>query len=199
ARIAQRPRRLVQDRVHHGVIVVAPERRLPDVPADVERLIDKMLSKDPNERYQTSAELGRALSALRGQLDAGTALTDSRGDKPVPSIAVLPFMNMSPDPENQYFGDGLAEELINALAQIEGLRVAARTSAFRFRGDGVDIGEVGEKLNVETLLEGKTSNLTQDLEIHQHLGSLKHVINIMMWIREKPTRPCSRGGITCTA
>jgi TolB-like protein len=73
---------------------------------------------------------------------------------PKPSIAVLPFANMSADKENEYFGDGLAEEVINALAQVPGLQVAGRTSSFLFRGKDVELVEVGRRLNVDHLLEG---------------------------------------------
>ena len=72
----------------------------------------------------------------------------------VASIAVLPFADMSPTHDQEYLCEGLAEELINALTQIDGLRVAARTASFQFRGKGEDIRRVGEQLNVETLLEG---------------------------------------------
>ena len=75
-------------------------------------------------------------------------------DKETPSIAVLPFINMSRDEENEYFADGLSEELLNVLAKIRGLRVASRTSAFSFKGKGVDIPTVAQKLNVATVLEG---------------------------------------------
>jgi TolB-like protein/class 3 adenylate cyclase/tetratricopeptide (TPR) repeat protein len=75
-------------------------------------------------------------------------------DKETPSIAVLPFINMSRDEENEYFADGLAEELLNVLAKIRGLRVASRTSAFSFKGKDVDIPTVAQKLNVATVLEG---------------------------------------------
>jgi TolB-like protein/class 3 adenylate cyclase/Tfp pilus assembly protein PilF len=75
-------------------------------------------------------------------------------DKQTPSIAVLPFVNMSRDEENEYFADGLSEELLNVLAKIRGLRVASRTSAFSFKGKGVDIPTVAQKLNVATVLEG---------------------------------------------
>jgi len=75
-------------------------------------------------------------------------------DKETPSIAVLPFVNMSRDEENEYFADGLSEELLNVLAKIRGLRVASRTSAFSFKGKDVDIPTVAQKLNVATVLEG---------------------------------------------
>ncbi|HUF71564.1 MAG TPA: adenylyl cyclase, partial [Gammaproteobacteria bacterium] len=70
------------------------------------------------------------------------------------SIAVLPFVNMSPDPDQEYFSDGLSEELLNQLAQIEDLRVAARTSSFYFKGKDVDLREVASKLGVSHVLEG---------------------------------------------
>ena len=72
----------------------------------------------------------------------------------LPSIAVLPFVNMSRDEENEYFADGLSEELLNVLAKIRGLRVASRTSAFFFKGKTIDIPTVAQKLNVATILEG---------------------------------------------
>ena len=77
-----------------------------------------------------------------------------RSTSETPSIAVLPFVNMSRDEENEYFADGLSEELLNVLAKIRGLRVASRTSAFFFKGKDVDIPTVAQKLNVATVLEG---------------------------------------------
>jgi adenylate cyclase len=71
-----------------------------------------------------------------------------------PSVAVLPFTNLSPDKENEYFGDGLAEEILNLLAKIQGLKVIARTSAFAFRGKETDLRNIAERLNVNTILEG---------------------------------------------
>ena len=82
-------------------------------------------------------------------MPAGTAL-----NREAPSIAVLPFANLSRDEENEYFADGLAEELLNVLAKIRGLRVAARTSAFQFKGKNDDITVIGRKLNVATVVEG---------------------------------------------
>ncbi|MGB5291886.1 MAG: tetratricopeptide repeat protein, partial [Lysobacterales bacterium] len=70
------------------------------------------------------------------------------------SIAVLPFVNMSADADNEYFSDGLSEELLNLLAKVDGLKVAARTSSFKFKNSEADIAEIGQKLNVATVLEG---------------------------------------------
>jgi len=73
---------------------------------------------------------------------------------PEKSIAVLPFVNMSTDPEQEYFSDGISEELLNRLAQFPDLKVAARTSAFQFKGQNLDIGDIGKRLNVAHILEG---------------------------------------------
>ncbi len=86
-----------------------------------------------------------------------------------PSIAVLPFVNMSADQENEYFCDGLAEELLNALSKVDGLQVAARTSAFSFKGRGLDIREIGQKLNVSTVLEGSVRKAGSRLRVTAQL------------------------------
>jgi len=85
---------------------------------------------------------------------AASAASATAPTPELPSIAVLPFVNMSRDDENEYFADGLSEELLNVLAKIRGLRVASRTSAFSFKGKDVDIPTVAQKLNVATVLEG---------------------------------------------
>jgi TolB-like protein/Flp pilus assembly protein TadD len=85
------------------------------------------------------------------------------------SIAVLPFANMSGAPEDEYFSDGIAEEIINALAKVEGLRVAARTSAFSFKGQKTDIPEIARKLNVTTVLEGSVRKAGKRLRITAQL------------------------------
>ena len=90
-------------------------------------------------------------------------------DAPVESIAVLPFSDLSPDGDQEYFGDGLAEELLDALANVDGLVVAARTSSFRFKGDDVDIPEVADKLGVQTVLEGSVRSGGERLRITAQL------------------------------
>jgi TolB-like protein/Tfp pilus assembly protein PilF len=90
-------------------------------------------------------------------------------DRTMPSIAVLPFVNMSRDEENEYFADGLAEELLNVLSKIRGLRVASRTSAFSFKGIKVDIPTVAQKLNVATILEGSVRKSGKRLRITAQL------------------------------
>jgi TolB-like protein/Tfp pilus assembly protein PilF len=88
---------------------------------------------------------------------------------PEKSIAVLAFVNMSNDPENEFFSDGIAEEIINALTKIKALRVAARTSSFAFKGKNEDIGEVGRKLKVHTVLEGSVRKAGNRLRVTAQL------------------------------
>jgi serine/threonine-protein kinase len=90
-----------------------------------------------------------------------------------PSIAVLPFSNMSSDPDNEYFCDGLAEELLNSLTKIEALHVAARTSAFSFKGKETDVSEIGRRLNVETVLEGGVRKAGNRLRITAQLVDVR--------------------------
>jgi TolB-like protein/Flp pilus assembly protein TadD len=85
------------------------------------------------------------------------------------SVAVLPFTNMSADPEDEYFSDGVTEEIVNSLSQLGKLRVAARTSSFAFRGPSLDIAEVGAKLNVETVLVGSVRRAKTRLRITAQL------------------------------
>ncbi|HEX5029996.1 MAG TPA: protein kinase [Candidatus Eisenbacteria bacterium] len=123
----------------------------PDLPPDLDRLVSDCLEKNPRERVQTALDVSNALRRLRGALEHGTQGAKA---KPVASIAVLPFVNRSPSSEDEYFSDGLTDELLNVLAKIKGLRVTARTSAFHFKGKDVTIPEVGRALNVATILEG---------------------------------------------
>ena len=121
--------------------------RSGQAPPALARIVQRCLAANPRERFQTMAEVRAVLE------HASTELTSAPGAHKA-SIAVLPFANMSADKENEYFGDGLAEEVINALAQVPGLQVAGRTSSFLFRGKDIELVEVGRRLNVEHLLEG---------------------------------------------
>jgi TolB-like protein len=93
------------------------------------------------------------LVATHGRIGGGDG-PDRTTDAAAKSIAVLPFVNMSDDKDNEFFSDGLSEELLNVLAQVDGLRVAARTSSFHFKGKNEDLRTVADKLGVEHLLEG---------------------------------------------
>jgi serine/threonine protein kinase/tetratricopeptide (TPR) repeat protein len=133
---------------------------VPDIPLELESLIARCLEKDRRRRFAQMSDVRSILQDLaRGSSDSGRVFSvplsgPSFVSARRPSIAVLPFANMSPDRDNEYFSDGLSEEIITALSQIDGLQVTARTSAFAFRGPGHDIRAIGEKLNVGTVLEG---------------------------------------------
>ena len=118
-----------------------------DAPPALRNIVARCLSKSPSDRFQSAAELRVALES------AATAKPEVKEAKQ-PSIAVLPFANMSGDKENEYFSDGLAEEIINVLAHVPGMKVIARTSAFAFRGKEQDIREIAGALGVRTILEG---------------------------------------------
>ena len=114
----------------------------PAPPPALAAIIMRCLAKNPQHRFQSIAELRAALAGQARELPHS------------PSIAVLPFADMSPGRDHEYFSDGLAEEIINALAQISELKVIARTSAFAFRGQNTDIRRIAKVLGVTNILEG---------------------------------------------
>lgn len=121
------------------------------VPIKLQGVIMRCLEKQQGMRYPGCAALIRELKACKSEhVSSGS----TGGAREKPSIAVLPFANMSADPENEYFADGLSEELMNVLARNPGLKVTGRTSSFSFKGKQEDLREIGLKLGVETLLEG---------------------------------------------
>jgi len=143
----------------------------PEAPADLQRIVRRCLAKDPESRYQSIKEVAIELKELRRDLEtsresgsvtstsisSGPQTTSSSRDSlgsTLKTIAVLPFQNLSGDPEQEFFADGITEEIINALAQISGLRVAGRSSSFSFKGRSEDLRDVGAKLSVASILEG---------------------------------------------
>jgi len=134
------------------------------IPAGVARAVRKALSRTPTDRFASAWEFAEALEAA--DRDFVPAWPGADSEK---SIAVLPFTNMSADPENVFFCDGIAEEIINTLTQIPQLRVAGRTSAFSFRDTHENLRSVGEKLNVRTVLEGSVRKSGERLRITAQL------------------------------
>ncbi|MEO6655490.1 MAG: protein kinase [Pyrinomonadaceae bacterium] len=164
----------------HAVVAILEKNPSPPISADgmnvhaeIERITMRLLEKDAEERYQTANDLLSDLEALRNRLEfeaelertmppdrlTETATRMFKADtvehvEAGNTIAVLPFLNMSRGKDGDYFSDGLAEELLNVLSKIRGLRVAARTSAFSFKGKQTTIAEIGKALNVASVLEG---------------------------------------------
>ena len=135
---------------------------------ECERIINKALAKSPEVRYQNVEEIMADLKYLRKEIES-EQLQEQSKKKSVPSIAVLPFVDMSPQKDQDYFCDGMSEEIINALTHIENILVVARTSAFSFKGKDVDIPEIGKKLNVENILEGSVRKAGNRLRITAQL------------------------------
>jgi serine/threonine protein kinase len=158
------------------------------VPGELQLIVEKCLRKDRDERYESAKDLLDELKSLQKRLEFETELNQEgekgrRGEEDkitktqssphllissspfLNSIAVLPFTNMSADAENEYFCDGLAEELLNALAKIDDLKVAARTSAFSFKNKNTNISKIGNILNVRTVLEGSVRKSGNRLRI----------------------------------
>jgi len=139
-------------------------RRGIAAPPALVRIINRCLEKDAVDRFQTAKDVAFALESI-SDLQLQDAMERPREKAIEKSIAVLPFSNMGADSEQEYFNDGLADELINALAGLSGLRVASRTSAFRFRGRDLDIREIGRQLGVDTVLEGSVRRAGKRIRI----------------------------------
>ncbi len=139
-----------------------------DLPEWVEPVVMKSLAKEAGDRFATAAQFSLALKQPGASTPPGMTTTAAAAAT-TKSIAVLPFVNMSADPENEYFTDGIAEEIINALTKIQALRVASRTSSFAFKGKNQDIRKVGEQLNVTTVLEGSVRKAGSRLRVTAQL------------------------------
>jgi serine/threonine protein kinase/Tfp pilus assembly protein PilF len=143
------------------------------IPRNIDSVLRRLLAKRPGERFSSATELVtsfRVLMARRSGTSTDRRITDNNPvpDR-VPSLAVLPFANISPDPENDYFSDGLTDELINGLSRLHGLRVMSRTSAFAMKGATDDVRRIGEILGVDAVLEGSVRKAANRLRINVQL------------------------------
>lgn len=145
------------------------------IPVEAQRVIWRCLEKRPENRFQSAQDLIFALKEVEERIQQAqtpVGVTWSREAVPSPSsqsVAVLPFVDMSPEQDFEYFCDGMAEELINALGRVEGLRVASRSAAFQFQGKGQDTRKIGEQLNVGAVLEGSVRKAGNKLRITAQL------------------------------
>jgi len=156
---------IFQDIVHGDPHPIAALRR--DIPAGVAKILERCLKKSPLDRYP---DAGALISDLKSVDFDDIAVTPTAvGREKPPSVAVLPFADMSAERDQEYFAEGIAEELINALAHIQGLRVVARTSAFVLKGMNLDIREIGRKLDVKAVLEGSVRKAGNRLRITAQL------------------------------
>jgi eukaryotic-like serine/threonine-protein kinase len=140
------------------IAVLRDEPERLNTSATLSPIVMRCMRKTPAERFQTMAEIKAALETI----------SEKRAELQ-PSIAVLPFANMSRDADDEYFSDGLAEEIINALTQVVGLKVIARTSAFAFKGKNEDIRRIAEALGVTNVLEGSVRRAGTRLRVTAQL------------------------------
>jgi len=138
------------------------------IPPELAQIVLKCLEKFPDNRYLNIKTVISDLESVATEFKPVPSAVKESKEAP-PSIVVLPFVNMSADPEQDYFCDGLAEEIINALTKIEELKVVARTSAFAFKGEKLDVREIGKRLNVGTVLEGSVRKSGNRLRITAQL------------------------------
>jgi serine/threonine protein kinase len=147
-----------------------------NVPDAVDVAVSRVLALSAADRYRTGAEFGDALRAIlrTGEAPALRASAEKIAAEPK-AIAVLPFANMSPDPENEYFSDGMTEEIINALAKVPGVQVASRSSSFAFKGKtDINARQVGERLRVSSILEGSVRKIGIHIRLSAELVNVEN-------------------------
>jgi eukaryotic-like serine/threonine-protein kinase len=156
-------------------------RATRDIPEAVDEAVTRALSRTPVDRFPTAAEFAEALRQLSqegGTRPQRTPPDAQRGTPAPKAIAVLPLANMSADPENEYFSDGMTEEIINALAKVPGIQVASRTSSFAFKGKDVDVREIGERLGVTSVLSGSVRKVGNRIRIAAQLVNVENGYNL---------------------
>jgi len=151
--------------------------KVKDLPDETEAAVTKAMAQDAARRFTTSAEFAKAM--VPTMVTTPTATPAPEGVQVVKSIAVLPFTNTSADPENEYFTDGMAEEIINALSKIKSLGVASRTSTFLYKGKTEDIREIGKKLEVSAVLEGSVRKMGTKIRVSAQLVNVAN--GLQLW------------------
>jgi len=146
-------------------------KAMRDVPEGIDEVVTKALARAQVDRYPTAAQFAEALRP--GAASHRTPPGAERSAPAAKAIAVLPLANMSADPENEYFSDGMTEEIIGALSKVPGLQVASRTSCFSFKGKEVDIRQVGEKLGVASVLTGSVRKVGNRIRITAQLVNVE--------------------------
>jgi adenylate cyclase len=134
------------------------------IPHQIDEIVKKMLMKDPEKRYQNLSELISSLSGIKSEIERTGSETARKK-----AIAVLPFDNISSDKENEYFGDGLTEELIANLSRLKDMRVISRTTTMLYKGSKKDIKSIGRELGARYIMEGSVRKFHDDLRITAQL------------------------------
>jgi serine/threonine protein kinase len=143
--------------------------RRADVPPALSRLVERCLEKDRNRRIQTARDVRNELEAVHTTSGSGGVSRRAATGPERRSIIVLPFANLSPDVENEYFADGLTEEIITDLSKVKALSVISRTSAMQFKGAKKDVRTIGRELGVQYVLDGSVRKAGSNLRIAAQL------------------------------
>jgi len=152
---------------HKSEVPKDPRELNGQLPEGLSRLILRCLEKDKEKRFQSAAAVSAELEKIEGDVITAERITPT--GKAKASVAVLPFEDFSPRKDQEYFCDGMTEELINRLSNINELKIPARTSVFAFKGKADDIREIGRKLNVEIVLEGSIRKIDNQLRVTAQL------------------------------
>jgi serine/threonine-protein kinase len=151
-----------------------------EVTSSVEHIVMQCLAKDPNDRPTSASEV---VAAFDAPLTTTTPRIVTPAPKPATAtIAVLPFANMSGDRDNEYFSDGITDDIISALTQVNGLRVAARASTFSFKGKNESLGAIGRTLGVANVLEGSVRRAGNRIRVTAQLMSAQD--GFQMWSKQ---------------
>jgi serine/threonine protein kinase/thioredoxin-like negative regulator of GroEL len=148
---------------------VPPVRLNHDLPAELERIINKSLEKNRNLRYQHASDVRSDLQRLKRDAESGQARTVKDTSRRIESLAVLPLQNLSRDPEQEYFADGMTDELINRLAKLGKVRVISRTSIMRYKTTTELLSQIAHELNVDAIVEGTVERWGNRVRIRTQL------------------------------
>jgi serine/threonine-protein kinase len=143
-----------------------------DVPDPLDAAVVRALAKTPVDRFPTIGEFAEVLLRIQREEATPGGGVKAHAAPAARSIAVLPFTNMSADPENEYFSDGMTEEILNALSTVPDVQVASRTSSFAFKGKETDIRKIGEQLGVSSVLEGSVRKAGNRIRISAQLSNV---------------------------
>ena len=175
-----------QTDVVSAVVKDSPAPLSSKASAGLRNIVQRCLVKEPGQRYRHASAVQAALETISSSTSGAPEVASEQPTPPAASIAVLPFTDMSPQRDQEYFCEGIAEEIINALTGGDTLRVAARTSSFQAKAKGLDIAEVGTRLNVDTVLQGSLRKAGDQLRITAQL--VKVADGYQMW-SERFDRP----------
>ncbi|HSQ60076.1 MAG TPA: protein kinase, partial [Acidobacteriota bacterium] len=156
----------------HGAPRAARSLR-PDIPAELERLVEACLSKDPAQRPASAGAVSEALRRIADRTRSGADAPPESDRGAIRSLAVLPFDNVSRDPTQEYFADGMTEALISELARLKALRVISRTSAMKYKGAARSLPEIAHELNVDAVLEGSALMIGKRVRVSVQLVSAR--------------------------